>query len=136
MELNRLPVNEKVVTINRRVENAVNRALRTRDKWLAKLHLGGRKATYDDIHYEFVVTNQGNVDLTYATATLGHGRAAIHWLRGVGMCEHCTRRGFLGTGAASGLLLAGASWARAGNAGWPNSSGTCTYSSKLRQLCP
>jgi hypothetical protein len=26
------------------------------------------------------------------------------------MCEHCTRREFLGTGAASGLLLAGATW--------------------------
>ena len=26
------------------------------------------------------------------------------------MCEHCTRREFLGTGVASGLILAGASW--------------------------
>ena len=26
------------------------------------------------------------------------------------MCEHCTRREFLGTGVASGLMLAGASW--------------------------
>jgi len=29
------------------------------------------------------------------------------------MCEHCTRREFLGTGAASGLLLAGAAWTHA-----------------------
>ena len=29
------------------------------------------------------------------------------------MCEHCTRREFLGTGAASGLLLAGATWTHA-----------------------
>jgi len=29
------------------------------------------------------------------------------------MCEHCTRREFLGTGAASGLLLAGATWTNA-----------------------
>src|SRR4030042_882068 len=29
------------------------------------------------------------------------------------MCEHCTRREFLGTGAASGLLLAGAMWTHA-----------------------
>jgi len=29
------------------------------------------------------------------------------------MCEHCTRREFLGAGAATGLLLAGATWARA-----------------------
>ena len=29
------------------------------------------------------------------------------------MCEQCTRRGFLGTGAAGGLLLAGATWTHA-----------------------
>jgi hypothetical protein len=29
------------------------------------------------------------------------------------MCEHCTRREFLGTGAAGGLLLAGATWTNA-----------------------
>ncbi len=29
------------------------------------------------------------------------------------MCEHCTRRAFLGTGAASGLLLAGGTWTHA-----------------------
>ena len=29
------------------------------------------------------------------------------------MCEHCTRREFLGTGVASGLMLAGASWSHA-----------------------
>ena len=29
------------------------------------------------------------------------------------MCEHCTRREFLGTGAASGLLLAGGTWTHA-----------------------
>ena len=29
------------------------------------------------------------------------------------MCEHCTRRAFLGTGAASGLLLAGTAWTHA-----------------------
>ena len=29
------------------------------------------------------------------------------------MCEHCTRREFLGTGVASGLLLAGANWTHA-----------------------
>jgi len=54
MELNKLSVNETVVTINQRVEQAANRAFRTRDRWLGKLHLGGRKATYDDIHYEFL----------------------------------------------------------------------------------
>jgi len=29
------------------------------------------------------------------------------------MCEHCTRREFLGTGVASGLMLAGATWTHA-----------------------
>ena len=29
------------------------------------------------------------------------------------MCEHCTRREFLGTGVASGLMLAGANWSHA-----------------------
>jgi len=29
------------------------------------------------------------------------------------MCEHCTRREFLGTGVGSGLMLAGASWTHA-----------------------
>ncbi|MBN2593376.1 MAG: hypothetical protein JXA81_07710, partial [Sedimentisphaerales bacterium] len=29
------------------------------------------------------------------------------------MCEHCTRREFIGTGVAGGLLLAGASWPHA-----------------------
>ncbi len=29
------------------------------------------------------------------------------------MCEHCTRREFLGTGVASGLMLAGATWSHA-----------------------
>ncbi|UCG59470.1 MAG: hypothetical protein JSU70_08145, partial [Phycisphaerales bacterium] len=29
------------------------------------------------------------------------------------MCEHCTRREFLGTGVASGLILAGANWTHA-----------------------
>ncbi|MBC8867889.1 MAG: hypothetical protein H8E44_00640, partial [Planctomycetes bacterium] len=29
------------------------------------------------------------------------------------MCEHCTRRGFLGMGAASGLLFAGGTWTNA-----------------------
>jgi len=29
------------------------------------------------------------------------------------MCEHCTRREFLGTGVTSGLMLAGATWSHA-----------------------
>ena len=36
------------------------------------------------------------------------------------MCEHCTRRTFLGVGAASGLLLAGATWPYAWASGTPS----------------
>jgi hypothetical protein len=35
------------------------------------------------------------------------------------MCEHCTRRSFLGTGAASSLLLAGTTWSHASAADAP-----------------
>jgi hypothetical protein len=37
------------------------------------------------------------------------------------MCEHCTRREFLGTGTAGGLLLAGATWTHAWASGSPPS---------------
>ncbi len=37
------------------------------------------------------------------------------------MCEHCTRRDFLGAGVASGVMLAGASWSHAWAAGSPRS---------------
>ncbi len=37
------------------------------------------------------------------------------------MCEHCTRRDFLGAGVASGVMLAGANWSHAWAAGSPRS---------------
>lgn len=54
MDLAELPINHRAATINRTVEAVVNRVVRTRDRWLARLGLGGRVADYDDTHYEFV----------------------------------------------------------------------------------
>lgn len=54
MELDRLPVNETAAAVNRKLERTVNRLVRGRDKWLKRLRLGGRKATYDDERYEFL----------------------------------------------------------------------------------
>lgn len=47
-------VNPKATAINRRTESVVNAIVRTWDDVLGKLHLGGRKAAYDDIAYEFI----------------------------------------------------------------------------------
>ncbi len=54
MDVDELPVNRKAATINRAIEETVNRAVRTRDRVLRKLGLGGRAADYDDLHYEFI----------------------------------------------------------------------------------
>jgi hypothetical protein len=39
--------------VNRAVESALNRVVRTKDGLLSFAHLGGRKAAYDDLSYEF-----------------------------------------------------------------------------------
>ncbi len=49
-----LPVNARATAINRAVERGVNRAVRGLDRALAAVKLGGRKADYDDLSYEFV----------------------------------------------------------------------------------
>ncbi len=54
METQTLPINERARKINEAVERVVNRAVRSRDAWLASLGLGGRAAAYDDERYEFV----------------------------------------------------------------------------------
>ncbi len=54
MQLKRLPVNERAVAMNRRVERVVNRVVRARDRWAERLGVGGRAAAYDDTHYEFI----------------------------------------------------------------------------------
>ncbi len=54
MQIATLPVNPRAVAMNRGVERVLNRLVRTRDRWLERAHLGGRRAKYDDEHYEFV----------------------------------------------------------------------------------
>jgi hypothetical protein len=47
-------VHPKAGPINRRIERSLNRVVRGYDGVMAKLGLGGRKAQYDDAHYEFM----------------------------------------------------------------------------------
>lgn len=54
MHFVKIPVNERAVDINRRVERAVNRAVRTYDSVMGRIGLGGRRAAYDDEAYEFI----------------------------------------------------------------------------------
>ncbi len=54
MSLNKVPVNRRAARINRLVERCANRAVRTLDGVLGTLRLGGRKAAYDDLSYEFL----------------------------------------------------------------------------------
>lgn len=54
MNFVKLPVNQRAAQINREVESAVNRAVRTYDTVMGKIGLGGRRANYDDAAYEFV----------------------------------------------------------------------------------
>jgi len=54
VDIQELPVNQRAAMWNRKVEAFVNRAVRTRDRVLGRLGLGGRVADYDDTRYEFV----------------------------------------------------------------------------------
>jgi hypothetical protein len=54
MELTALPVNARAAAWNDRIERTLNRLVRGRDRVLARVGLGGRRADYDDEHYEFV----------------------------------------------------------------------------------
>ncbi len=54
MQLVSRPINERAARLNLEVERLANRLIRSYDGWLARLHLGGRAAQYDDVHYEFV----------------------------------------------------------------------------------
>lgn len=47
-------VHPKADVINKRVERVLNRAVRGYDGVMARLGMGGRKAQYDDSHYEFI----------------------------------------------------------------------------------
>lgn len=54
MKVEPLEVNERVTEANKLIEGVANGLVRNFDGALGRLHLGGRKAPYDDIEYEFV----------------------------------------------------------------------------------
>ncbi len=54
MEMLPLQVSPRASEINRLVERVMNRTVRSYDTVMEKLHLGGRKARYDDTGYEFI----------------------------------------------------------------------------------
>ena len=53
MDITPLAINPRITRLNHRIESIANTAVRTRDRLLSQLHLGGRKGYYDDEHYEF-----------------------------------------------------------------------------------
>ena len=53
MEFEKIELNPQSAVIQRRVEEVVNTLVRGYDEVMGRLHLGGRKGDYDDIHYEF-----------------------------------------------------------------------------------
>jgi hypothetical protein len=53
MEFEKIELNPQSAVIQRRVEAVVNSLVRGYDGVMGRLHLGGRKGDYDDIHYEF-----------------------------------------------------------------------------------
>ena len=53
MEFEKIELNPPSAVIQRRVDEVVNTLVRGYDEVMGRLHLGGRKGDYDDIHYEF-----------------------------------------------------------------------------------
>lgn len=54
MEVKKIAVNETAQRVNEKTEQYLNTLVRAYDQVLGTLHLGGRKADYDDTNYEFV----------------------------------------------------------------------------------
>mgnify|MGYP000146140058 FL=1 len=54
MKFNKLNVNESAKQVNNDIEKYLNFVVRNMDKVLSATGLGGRKADYDDEHYEFI----------------------------------------------------------------------------------
>ncbi|MBE7478684.1 MAG: hypothetical protein HS104_01660 [Polyangiaceae bacterium] len=54
MQFQQLTVNARAAQVNLEVERIANRIVRSWDEVAERLHLGGRAAKYDDVHYEFV----------------------------------------------------------------------------------
>jgi hypothetical protein len=53
MQFAKRPTSTRAAQVNRVVESVANRAVRVKDGLLSATRLGGRKAAYDDLHYEF-----------------------------------------------------------------------------------
>ena len=53
MDFNSITINTKTASRNKAVEKAAGKVIRSYDKIMGKLKLGGRKANYDDHLYEF-----------------------------------------------------------------------------------
>ena len=53
MEFEKIELNPRSAKIQTHVESVVNGLVRGYDEVMGRLHLGGRKGDYDDLHYEF-----------------------------------------------------------------------------------
>ncbi|MBI2566391.1 MAG: hypothetical protein HYV63_05085 [Candidatus Schekmanbacteria bacterium] len=54
MGFKKVPVNRTMVEIHRRASDVMNNVVRSWDNVMGAVGLGGRRADYDDLHYEFV----------------------------------------------------------------------------------
>ena len=54
MQFDQRTVNPRAARVNRELERVANGVVRSLDHVKERLHLGGRAAKYDDVHYEFV----------------------------------------------------------------------------------
>jgi len=54
MKFEKRPVNQRAAVVNRELERVANGLVRSLDHVKERLHVGGRAAKYDDVHYEFV----------------------------------------------------------------------------------
>jgi hypothetical protein len=82
MDIQKLPVNDRAAALNQRVERMVNTLIRSRDRALEGLHLGGRAARYDDEHYEFVGGASDTLRKKHydkSLRLLWKGEAALPW---------------------------------------------------------
>jgi len=82
MELQKLTVNARAAQINLEVERIANRIVRSYDGVLERLHLGGRAAKYDDVHYEFIGGPADSLRKKHydkSLRLLWKGEAALPW---------------------------------------------------------
>ncbi|MBX7193710.1 MAG: hypothetical protein K1X94_16765 [Sandaracinaceae bacterium] len=91
MQATKLLVNERAARLNLGVERLVNRLVRTSDAVAERLHLGGRAAKYDDVHYEFeggAADSLRKKHYDKSLRLLWKGEAAMPWSTFRDMSEH------------------------------------------------